>query len=58
MTLFDPKRATQEPLLNYIGGRVTDAEETWIRDEMKRRGLNMSDLLRLALKQLRARSPR
>jgi hypothetical protein len=56
--MFDPKRATQEPLLNYIGGRVTDAEETWIRDEMKRRGLNMSDLIRLALKQLRARSPR
>lgn len=50
--MFEPKRASEDALNNYIGARVTDAEETWLRGEMKRRKLTMSDLLRLALAKL------
>ena len=52
--MFEPKRASRDQLLNYVGARVTDAEETWLRTEMKRRRLTMSDLLRLALGNLRS----
>ena len=47
--MFEPKRASQDNLSNYIGARVTDAEEKWLRSEMKKRKLSMSDLIRLAL---------
>ncbi len=56
--VFEPKRAAKTALVNYIGARVTDAEETWLCAEMKRRRLTMSDLIRLALKQLHAGSGR
>lgn len=47
--MFEPKRASQASLSNYIGARVTDAEEKWLRAEMKKRDVSMSDLIRLAL---------
>jgi len=47
--MFEPKRASQHSFNNYIGTRVTDAEEEWLRAEMKKRKLSMSDLIRLAL---------
>jgi hypothetical protein len=47
--MFEPKRQSQDSLANYIGARVTDAEEVWLRSEMKRRKITMSDLIRLAL---------
>jgi hypothetical protein len=47
--MFEPKRASQDNLSNYIGARVTDAEEKWLRAEMKKRKISMSDLIRLAL---------
>lgn len=47
--MFEPKRASQDNLSNYIGARVTDAEERWLRAEMKKRKMSMSDLIRLAL---------
>ena len=47
--MFEPKRTSQDKLCNYIGARVTDAEEAWLRAEMKKRKLTMSDLIRLAL---------
>lgn len=47
--MFEPKQASKDNLSNYIGARVTDAEEKWLRSEMKRRKLSMSDLIRLAL---------
>jgi hypothetical protein len=47
--MFEPKRASQDNLSNYIGARVTDAEEAWLRAEMKKRKMSMSDLIRLAL---------
>lgn len=50
--MFEPKRHSRDNLANYIGARVTDAEETWLRAEMKRRKLTMSDLIRLALSKL------
>ena len=50
--MFEPKRSSRENLVNYIGARVTDAEEAWLRAEMKRRKLTMSDLIRCALSQL------
>jgi hypothetical protein len=50
--VFEPKRSTQDNLSNYIGARVTDAEEAWLRKEMKKRQLTMSDLIRLALGKL------
>lgn len=53
--MFEPKRTSPDNLANYIGARVTDAEETWLRAEMKRRKLTMSDLIRLALGKLRER---
>jgi len=56
--MFESKRAAQGPLSNYIGARVTDAEEAWLGAEMKRRGLTMSDLIRLALCQLRSGAAR
>jgi hypothetical protein len=52
--MFEPKRASKANLQNYIGARVTDEEEVWLRAEMKRRKLSMSDLIRLALGGLRA----
>lgn len=51
--MFEPKRVSRENLANYIGARVTDAEEAWLRAEMKRHKLTMSDLIRLALGNLR-----
>jgi hypothetical protein len=50
--MFEPKRASQASLSNYIGARVTDSEEEWLRAEMKKRELTMSDLIRLALGRL------
>ena len=50
--MFEPKRASRNTLANYIGARVTDDEETWLRAQMKRRKLTMSDLIRLALGKL------
>jgi len=52
--MFEPKRTSKANLQNYIGARVTDEEEVWLRAEMKRRKLSMSDLIRLALGRLRA----
>ena len=52
--MFEPKRSSQDNLANYIGARVTDAEEKWLRSEMKKRKLSMSDLIRLALGTLQA----
>jgi hypothetical protein len=51
--MFEPKRSSRDDLKNYIGARVTDKEEAWLRAEMKRRRLTMSDLIRLALGRLR-----
>lgn len=51
--MFEPKRSSRDGLKNYIGARVTDAEEAWLRAEMKRHKLTMSDLLRFALGKLR-----
>ena len=47
--MFEPKRSAKENLANYIGARVTDPEEKWLRAEMKKRKITMSDLIRLAL---------
>jgi len=47
--MFEPKRSASDNLSNYIGARVTDTEEAWLRAEMKKRKLSMSDLIRLAL---------
>jgi hypothetical protein len=59
--MFEPKRSSRESLVNYIGARVTDSEEAWLRAEMKRCKLTMSDLIREALGQRRkgrgARAP-
>lgn len=55
--MFEPKRTSRETLANYIGARVTDAEETWLHAEMRRRKLTMSDLIRLALGKLHTRKP-
>jgi hypothetical protein len=52
--MFEPKRSAKENLANYIGARVTNDEEAWLRAEMKRRKLTMSDLIRLALGNLQA----
>ena len=52
--MFEPKRTSQDNLSNYIGARVTDTEEAWLRAEMKKRKLSMSDLIRLALGTLQA----
>ena len=52
--MFEPKRASQDSLSNYIGARVTDAEAEWLRAEMKKRRLTMSDLIRLSLGTLQA----
>ena len=54
--MFEPKRSAKENLANYIGARVTDAEEAWLRAEMKKRNLSMSDLIRLALGQLKGKA--
>ena len=55
--MFEPKRSARDNLNNYIGARVTDEEEVWLRSEMKRRKLTMSDLIRLALGQLKKKMP-
>lgn len=52
--MFEPKRSAKENLANYIGARVTDAEEAWLRAEIKKRKMTMSDLIRLALRNLQA----
>ena len=52
--MFESKRSSRDGLKTYVGARVTDAEETWLRAEMKLRKLTMSDLIRLALGKLRA----
>ena len=52
--MFEPKRSARDNLNNYIGARVTDAEEVWLRSEMKKRKVTMSDLIRLALGNLRS----
>lgn len=52
--MFEPKRQSQDILANYIGARVTDLEEAWLRAEMKRRKITMSDLIRLALGSLQS----
>lgn len=54
--MFEPKRNAKENLANYIGARVTDAEEAWLRSEMKKRKLTMSDLIRLALGQIKGKA--
>jgi hypothetical protein len=51
--MFEPKRQSRDNLANYIGTRVTDVEEVWLRSVMKRRSLTMSDVVRLALSKLR-----
>ena len=53
--MFEPKKSSKENLDNYIGARVTGAEETWLRAEMKRRKMTMSDLIRHALRKLHTR---
>lgn len=53
--MFDPKHLSRDKLSNYVAARVTDAEEAWLRAEMQRRGVTMTDLIRLALGQLRSR---
>jgi hypothetical protein len=55
--MFEPKRHSRDNLANYIGARVTDAEEAWLRAEMKRRELTMSDLIRRALGKLHSSKP-
>ena len=50
--MFESKRASHDNLSTYIGARVTDEEDTWLRAEMKRRKMTMSDLIRLALGKL------
>lgn len=51
--MFEPKRSNRDNLTTYIGARVTDEEEAWLRAEMKRRKVKtMSDLIRLALGKL------
>ena len=52
--MFETKASTKRSLANYIGARVSDDEEAWLRSEMKRRKMTMSDLLRTALATLRA----
>lgn len=49
LVMFEPKRTSQNSLSNYIGARVTDDEEAWLRGEMKKRKMTMSDLIRCAL---------
>ena len=56
--MFEPKRASQDSLTNYIGARVTNAEEKWLRAEMKKRKISMSDLIRLALGGLQTAKPK
>lgn len=52
--MFEPKQSATN-LTNYIGARVRDDEEAWLRAEMKRRKLTMSDLIRSALALLHAK---
>ena len=54
--MFETKQHGRDNVVNYIGARVTDAEEAWLRAEMKKRKLTMSDLIRLALGQLKDKS--
>ncbi len=51
--MFETNRTTTLGKVNYIGARVTDAEEQWLRAEMERRGVSMSDLIRIGLRKLR-----
>ena len=54
--MFESKQASRASLVNYVGARVTDEEERWLRAEMARRRLTMSDLIRRALGDLRERA--
>ena len=54
--MFEPKRVAKENLANYIGARVTDTEEEWLRAEIKRRKISMSDIIREGLRYVKARS--
>ncbi len=54
--MFEFKRTGRDNLTNYIGARVTDVEEAWLRAEMKLHKLTMSDLIRRALGRLRESS--
>lgn len=54
--MFEPNRYSRDKLVNYIGARVTDAEEAWLKAEMKRLKLSMSDLVRRALSKLQGAS--
>jgi hypothetical protein len=54
--MFEPKRVRRDKLANYVGARVTDDEEAWLCAQMKRRRLTMSDLIRLALWQLKEKA--
>jgi hypothetical protein len=53
--MFEPKKSSRENLVVYIGARVTEAEEAWLRAELKRRKMTMSDLIRLGLSKLNKR---
>lgn len=54
--MFEPKHLSSEKLVHYIGARVTEAEDEWLCEEMERRKMTMSDLIRLALGKLQAAS--
>ena len=41
--------SSQNKRVTYVGTRVTDVEEAWLRTEMKKRDMSMSDLIRFAL---------
>lgn len=51
--MFEPKHRSRDKLVTYIGARVSDAEQAWLRAEMARRELSMSDLIRAGLRKLR-----
>ncbi|HSX23059.1 MAG TPA: hypothetical protein VLE97_09820 [Gaiellaceae bacterium] len=51
--MFETKSWKRDNLSTYIGARVTSEEHEWLRSEMVRRKLSMSDLIRTALGKLR-----
>lgn len=54
--MFERKQLRKDAPNVYIGARVTEAEQDWLRGEMKRRKMTMSDLIRLALGKLQTKS--
>jgi hypothetical protein len=54
--MFEPKRTSREKLVVYIGARVTEPEEVWLRAELRRRKLTMSDFIRLAISKIKGGS--